>query len=159
LRVGHWLIAGLPLVRIALKGRLVANGGALVLHVRIDRKTHANPDTLATTIDKPEILTAKELRTRRFLHWNVTEHPTAQWTVQQFRACLTGDEPYQFIIHDRDSIYFAGRRRAISSMELRVLKTPARVPQANAFGERLIGTARRECLDQVIPLNERYLLG
>jgi putative transposase len=31
------------------------------------------------------------------------------------------------------------------------------VPQANAFCERLIGTVRRECLDHLIPLNERHL--
>jgi hypothetical protein len=30
-------------------------------------------------------------------------------------------------------------------------------PQANAHCERVIGTARRECLDWVIPLNERHL--
>jgi len=46
---------------------------------------------------------------------------------------------------------------ALRSMNLRVLKTPARVPQANAFCERLIGTARRECLDHVIALNQRHL--
>ena len=33
---------------------------------------------------------------------------------------------------------------------LRVLKTPVRTPQANAFCERLIGTIRRECLDWLI---------
>ena len=42
-------------------------------------------------------------------------------------------------------------------MHLGVLKTPVRVPQANAFCERLIGTVRRECLDHVIPLTERRL--
>jgi transposase InsO family protein len=42
-------------------------------------------------------------------------------------------------------------------MGLTVLKTPVRVPQANAFCERLIGTIRRECLDFVIPLNERLV--
>jgi hypothetical protein len=42
-------------------------------------------------------------------------------------------------------------------MGLEVLKTPVRVPQANAFCERLIGTMRRECLDFVIPMNERHL--
>lgn len=42
-------------------------------------------------------------------------------------------------------------------MGLRILKTPVRTPQANAFCERLIGTMRRECLDWVIPLHERHL--
>ena len=31
------------------------------------------------------------------------------------------------------------------------------MPQANAFCERVIGTVRRECLDHLIPLNERHL--
>jgi hypothetical protein len=41
-------------------------------------------------------------------------------------------------------------------MGLAVLKTPARVPQANAFCERLIGMIRRECLDFVIPMTEHH---
>jgi hypothetical protein len=43
-------------------------------------------------------------------------------------------------------------------MSLHVLRTPVRAPQANAYCERFIGTARRECLDWVIPLNEWHLL-
>jgi transposase InsO family protein len=45
----------------------------------------------------------------------------------------------------------------VGAMALTVLKTPVRCPQANAFGERLIGTVRRECLDWLIALNERHL--
>ena len=41
-------------------------------------------------------------------------------------------------------------------MGLRVLKTPVRTPQANAFCERVIGTIRRECLNWLIPLHERH---
>jgi hypothetical protein len=44
-----------------------------------------------------------DIGTRRILHWNVTDHPTAEWTVQQFRSVLTGDEPYRSIVHDRDA--------------------------------------------------------
>ncbi len=58
---------------------------------------------------------------------------------------------------DRDSIYAEGVDKTLRAMDLRALKTPVRSPQANAHCERLIGTIRRECLDFVIPLNERHL--
>jgi len=41
-------------------------------------------------------------------------------------------------------------------MGLSILKTPFRALQANAFRERLVGTIRRQCLDFLIPLNERH---
>jgi putative transposase len=98
-----------------------------------------------------------EVGTRRILHWNVTEHPTAEWTLQQFRAVVPGDQPQRFLIHDRDSIYSSAVDGAVAAMGLTVLKTPVRCPQANAFCERLIGTIRRECLDWLILVNDRHL--
>ena len=98
-----------------------------------------------------------EIGTRRILHWNVTEHPTADWTAQQFRMVVPGDQTHRFVIHDRDTIYSDGVDRTLEAMGLELLKTPARVPQANAFCERLIGTMRRECLDFLIPMSERHL--
>lgn len=98
-----------------------------------------------------------DVGTRRLVHWNVTAHPTAEWTVQQFRMCVTGETTHCLLVHDRDSIYSPTVDGALRTMGLRVLKTPVAAPQANAYCERLIGTARRECLDWVIPLNERQL--
>ena len=98
-----------------------------------------------------------EVCTRRIIHWNVTAHPTADWTAQQFRMIVPGDEAHRFVIHDRDTIYSEGVDRTLEAMGLAVLKTPVRVPQANAYCERLIGTIRRECLDWVIPFGERHL--
>jgi putative transposase len=82
-----------------------------------------------------------EIDTRRILHWNTTEHPTAEWTTQQFRSCLTGEEPCRFVIHDRDAIFSPAMDDVLRSTNLRVLKTPPGAPQANAFCERLIGTS------------------
>ena len=98
-----------------------------------------------------------EVGTRRILHWNATAHPTAEWTAQQFRLIILGDQAHRFVIHDRDTIYTEGVDRTLAAMGLTVLKTPVRAPTANAFCERLVGTMRRECLDFMIPLNERQL--
>jgi putative transposase len=103
------------------------------------------------------VFVAMEIGSRRILHANVTAHPTAEWTLQQFRECLAFDHSYRFVIHDRDAIFTAGLDSELKGFGLRVLKTPGRAPKANAYCERLIGTIRRECLDYLIPLNERHL--
>src|SRR6267142_3584465 len=64
-----------------------------------------------------------EVGTRRIVHWNATEHPTADWTAQQFRMVVSGDQPHRWIIHDRDSIYSEGVDRTIRAMGLTVLKS------------------------------------
>jgi putative transposase len=88
----------------------------------------------------------------------VTAHPTAEWTLQQFREGLSDERSYRFAVHDRDSIFSAELdQELVEGFGLRVLKTPPPSPQANAFCERLVGTIRRECLDFMIPLNARHL--
>lgn len=103
------------------------------------------------------VFVAMEVGSRRILHTNVTAHPTAEWTLQQFRECLAYDHSYRYLIHDRDSIFSASLDCELKGFGVRVLKTPVRAPKANAHCERLIGTVRRECLDFLIPLNERHL--
>ena len=98
-----------------------------------------------------------ELGTRQILHQNATAHPTAEWTLQQFREALADEHPYRFVIHDRDSIFSKDLDRDVKAMGVRVLRTPVRAPKANAVCERLGGRLRRECLDFLIPLTERHL--
>jgi Integrase core domain/zinc-finger of transposase IS204/IS1001/IS1096/IS1165 len=112
---------------------------------------------LTATFRLVYVFLVMEIGRRRIVHWNVTEHPTSEWTVQQFRGFLTGENPYRFVVHDRDPVLSPAVDDALTAMNLHVLRTPARVPQANAFCERLIGTARRECLDHLIPLHERHV--
>jgi hypothetical protein len=69
-----------------------------------------------------------EVGTRRIVHWNTTAHPTADWTAQQSRMIIPGDQPHRYVIHDRDSIYSEGVDRTLVAMGLRVLRTPVRLP-------------------------------
>jgi len=98
-----------------------------------------------------------EIGSRRIPHTNVTEHPTAEWTTQQLREFLAFDHPYRFVIHDRDRIFSTQLDETLKGFGVRSIRTPVRAPMANAYCERLIGTIRRECLDYVIPINERHL--
>jgi transposase InsO family protein len=103
------------------------------------------------------VFVVMEVRTRKIVHHNVTAHPTADWTLQQFREALPGDHVYRYVIHDRDRIYSKELDRVVESMGVRVLRTPARCPKANCFCERFVRTGRRECLDFLIPLSEAHL--
>jgi transposase InsO family protein len=97
-----------------------------------------------------------EVGTRRIVHFNVTAHPTAEWTLQQFREAIPSEHLYRFLIRGRDSIFSAEVDEHLKAFGLRALRTPARAPQANAYCERLVGTVRRECLDFMIPLGEKH---
>lgn len=103
------------------------------------------------------VFVAMEIGSRRILHCNVTEHPTAEWTTQQFREVFADLHPYRFVIHDRDSIFSSSLDSALNDFGVRVLRTPVQAPKANAYCERLVGTIRRECLDYLMPMNQRHL--
>jgi putative transposase len=103
------------------------------------------------------VFVAMEIGSRRILHFNVTDHPTAEWTTQQFREILADPHPYRFVVHDRDSIFSSSLDVALNDFGVRPIKTPVRAPKANAFCERLVRTIRRECLDYLIPINDRHL--
>jgi len=100
-----------------------------------------------------------EHATRRLLHVNGTEQPTAEWTIQPFREAIPADHSYRILIHDRDAIFSKAVDQHVSRMGRHVIKTPVRTPVANSICERVLGTLRRECLDFVIPLDEKHLYG
>lgn len=103
------------------------------------------------------VFVALEIGSRRLVHFNVTEHPTAEWTLQQLREALPGDKNYKFLLHDRHKTFSADLDAEVASWDIQVIRTPVRMPTANAHCERLIGSIRRECLDFLIPLNAAHL--
>jgi len=94
---------------------------------------------------------------RRILHFNVTSHPTAEWTAQQIREAFPWETAPRFLLRDRDGIYGRAFRACVKTMGVEEVKTAPRSPWQNPFAERLIGSIRRECLDHVIVCNERSL--
>lgn len=94
---------------------------------------------------------------RRLVHFNVTAHPTAEWTAQQVIEALPFDDAPRFLIRDRDGIYGHAFRKRVKSMGIEEVIIAPRSPWQNPFAERIIGSIRRECLDHVIVLNERHL--
>jgi putative transposase len=44
---------------------------------------------------------------RKILHCNVTTYPTADWVLQQLPRTFTGEEPYRYVILDRDAKFNA----------------------------------------------------
>ena len=92
---------------------------------------------------------------RRVLHFNVTEHPTAEWAAQQIVEAFPEDTAPRYLIRDRDGIYGGHFRKKVHGMGL--AEVLARSPWQNPFAERLVGSIRRECLDHVIVLGEAHL--
>ena len=42
---------------------------------------------------------------RRVVHFNVTAHPTAEWTAQQLREAFPFDQIPRYLLRDRDKIF------------------------------------------------------
>ena len=91
---------------------------------------------------------------RQAIHFNVTEHPSAQWTGQQIVEAFPWDGTPSYLLRDRDAVYGSAFQRRVQSMGIEQVLSAPRSPWQNPSVEWLIGTLRRECLDHVIVLNE-----
>ena len=93
---------------------------------------------------------------RRILHFNVTEHPPAEWSAQQIVDAFPWDSAPRFMLRDRDGIYGAYFKRRVAGLGIQQVLTAPRSPWQSPYVERVIGSVRRECLDHVIVLNDRH---
>jgi putative transposase len=113
--------------------------------------------TVTATFRLLYVLVLIEHGSRRLVHFNITQHPSAAWTLQQLREAIGCRDAYRYLLHDRDSIFARSLDESIRNLGLTVLKSPPHSPKANAICERVIGTIRRECLDWLIPVSELHL--
>jgi len=91
------------------------------------------------------------------VHFGVTRSPTDAWVAQQLREATPYGQVPRYLIRDRDSKYGQAFTRVARGSSIEILKTPYRVPRANAICERFLGSVRRECLDHMLVLGERPL--
>ena len=94
---------------------------------------------------------------RRILHFNVTVHPTAEWVVQQLRETFSDSDRHRYVILDRDSKFSAEVIGFLRSSGIKPVRTSVRSPWQNGVAERWVGSARRDCFDHVIALNEAHI--
>jgi transposase InsO family protein len=107
------------------------------------------------------VLFVIELETRRAQLAGVTTNPTGAWATQQARNLAAVIEERAFTVRhltrDRDAKFSGPFYEVWRSIGARVVRTPVRAPNANAYAERWVGTVRRECLDHLLIVGPRHL--
>ena len=94
---------------------------------------------------------------RKILHFNMTEHPTGPWIVQQLREAFPESCPYRYAILDRDAKFGKDVTDLPASSGIKPKRISFRSPWQNGVAERWVGSCRREILDHVITLNDLHL--
>ena len=64
---------------------------------------------------------------------------------------------YGYVLFDHDSKFGSEVLQFLKSSALKPMRTTIRSPWQNGVAERWVGSARRELLDHIIPLNEYHL--
>lgn len=102
-----------------------------------------------------------DLGTRQVYFAGCTDHPTKAWVTQQARQIVwqleDRETPIRFLIHDRDTKFTQSFDTVFRSEKVKIIRTPYRAPNANAFAERWVRTVREECLDKLIIINQQHL--
>ena len=94
---------------------------------------------------------------RQLLWFEVTRHPTSEWLARQITEAFPWASPPTYLVRDNDRAYGHVFRRRVMAMGIRDRPISRASPWQNGHMERLIGTLRRECLDQMLILSEAHL--
>jgi transposase InsO family protein len=95
---------------------------------------------------------------RRQLLWlEVTRHPTAEWLARQITEAFPWTSAPAYLVRDNDRAYGHTFQCRVRAMGIRDQPISPGSPWQNGVVERLIGTLRRECLDQMVIFSEPHL--
>jgi hypothetical protein len=101
------------------------------------------------------------LESRRIEFVTCTASPTGAWVAQQacnlLMAIDESEQPFRFLIHDRDSKFSGGFDHVFQSEGIAVIRTPVQAPNANAHAERWVLTIGNDCLDRLLIFSRRQL--
>ncbi len=98
-----------------------------------------------------------ELGSRQVVHAAVTRQPSDAWLAQQLREATPFGVAPRYLIRDNDDKFGVDFARVAQGAGIEILKTPYHAPRANAYGERFLGSLRRECLDHILVFGVRHL--
>jgi AcrB/AcrD/AcrF family/Integrase core domain len=87
----------------------------------------------------------------------VTRHPTAEWLARQITETFPWATAPAYLVRDNDRAYGRVFTTRVRAMGIRDRPISPGSPWQNGCAERLIGTLRRECLDQLIIFSEMHL--
>ena len=94
---------------------------------------------------------------RRILHFNVTQHPSSVWVIQQLREAFPYDSAPSYLIFDRGTNFNEEVIDRVKSFGIEPKRTSFRSPWQNGVAERWVGSCRRDLIDHVIVVNQRHL--
>jgi putative transposase len=98
----------------------------------------------------------------RYVHiLGISANPDGPWTVQQIRNLLMDLDDraadFRFLVRDRAGQFTKAFDAVLAGAGIQAVKIPPRSPQANAYAERFVLTARTEVTDRMLIFGERHM--
>jgi putative transposase len=101
-----------------------------------------------------------DLASRRVQIVGSTPHPDERFMQQVVRTLTAAEDgllvQHRVLICDRDTKWSPSVRARLGEAGIRIVLTPYRAPNANAYAERFVRSIKEECLDRLIPIGERH---
>jgi len=130
------------------------------------------PAVMAADLFTTEVWTARglvtyytlfviELASRRVHVLGSTPHPDERFMLQAARHLTNQIDGVlstgSVLVCDRDRKWSRAVLACMRATGVRVVQTPVRAPNCNAYAERFVRSIKHECLHRVIPFGERHL--